>query len=72
MARLRLKDILALAPEPPEPERRFLIRITPQALAMLMATRWIPEDQPQHRVKVVGVNEHEDGFSDLLIVSESP
>jgi hypothetical protein len=68
--RLRLADILGFTESPPEP-KMFTVRITAQVIAMLMQTRWIPENNPEYRVKVVGVNEREDGFADILIVGEN-
>jgi hypothetical protein len=69
--RLGPLDILAAA-DVPESTVTYNIKISAQALAMLMQTRWIPEDQPTYRVKVVGITApDEDGFSLPLIVSEN-
>lgn len=68
--RLKATDILA-ACDAEEPVN-YHVKISASALAMLMQTRWIPEDHPQHRVKVVGITQpDEEGFSLPLIVSEN-
>lgn len=68
--RLTAIDILARAADPESPT--FSIRISAQAVMMLMQTRWIPEDHPEHRVKLVGITEpDEDGFVLPLLVSEN-
>lgn len=68
--RLGPLDILA-ATDAEEPVV-YKVKISAQALAMLMQTRWVPEDQPTYRVKVVGITApDEEGFSLPLIVSEN-
>lgn len=67
--RLKFDDVIAMTADPDA--KPILVRITPQAFAALMATRWIPEDRPDIRVKVVGFTQEQDGFSLPLLVSEN-
>lgn len=69
--RFTADDILAAVPEPEPEPLTFAFKITAKALAMFMQTRWIPENNPDYRVKVTGIVTHEDGWSDLIVVGEN-
>ncbi len=69
-SRVTATDILAACDS--ETPVVYKVKISAQALAMLMQSRWIPEDQPGYRVKVIGITQpDEEGYSLPLIVSEN-